>query len=154
MQKQVLRQHLALAEAYNLPCSFHVRGSKDTPGDAFTDFFEIYDQYTIKPSIVHSFSAGQPQLDAVLSRPLYVGVNGIATFTKDPQQISMYAAIPLNRMVLETDAPLLTPTPKRGKINIPVYMEYTLNRIAELQQVSAEAVAQHTSHNAEEILSI
>jgi TatD DNase family protein len=66
----------------------------------------------------------------------------------------MYTNIPLNRMVLETDAPLLTPTPKRGKINVPAYMRYTLQHMADLHSKSTDVIAEHTSHNAEQVLAI
>lgn len=154
IQQEVLQKHLELAVSYKKPCIFHIRGSKTDPDDAFRDFFAIFDKYTLKPSVVHSFNAGQRQLDIVLSKSLCVGVNGISTFTKNAEQIEMFRNIPLNRLVLETDAPLLTPIPKRGKINVPAYVEHTLEHLAKLKRVKPEVIAQQTTQNAEELFQL
>ena len=83
-----------MAQEYDLPCIFHVR-------EAFKDFWRIFDDYKGLRGVVHSFSATRKELDQVLERDLYVGLNGIMTFTKDPEQIEAAKAIPLQKLLLE-----------------------------------------------------
>jgi TatD DNase family protein len=111
-QEKALRFQIELALAHNKPMIFHVR-------DAFEDFWQIFDDYTGITGVIHSFTATTKELDQALSRGLYVGLNGIMTFTKDSQQLKAAQKVPLERLVLETDAPFLTPVPFRGKINEP-----------------------------------
>ncbi len=114
-QERILRFQIELALTYDLPMIFHVR-------EAFGDFWPIFDSYKQKgPSakirgVVHSFSATKRELDAILERDLFVGLNGIVTFMKDPAQIEAFQSVPVDRMLIETDAPYLTPTPYRGNM--------------------------------------
>lgn len=85
---------------------------------------------------------------------MYVGVNGIATFVPDGPQIEAYSEIPLEKMLLETDSPFLTPTPFRGKINEPKYISIISEFIGSLNGVSAEEVGKQTTQNAEKLFGI
>lgn len=114
-QEKVLRFQLDLATEHNLPLIFHVR-------DAFDDFWPIFDEYTGLKGVIHSFASGARDLEQVMSRGLYVGLNGIMTFTKDQNQLAAAKAVPLDRLLLETDAPFLTPTPYRGTICQPKHV--------------------------------
>lgn len=147
-QIELLKKQLELGTESKLPFTFHVRGSKDDPHDAFEDFFTIIDQYESIKGVVHSFTAGQKSLEGVLSRSLVVGVNGIATFSKDAEMRAAYKSIPLSSMVLETDAPYLTPVPKRGMVNSPSYMGYTAKFMAELRRETIEELIAATNANA------
>lgn len=115
-QIQALEAQIQLALDYNLPISFHVR-------DAFDDFWPVLDNFRGVRGVLHSFTDTQANLDKGLARGLYVGLNGISTFTRDPAQRAVYATIPLERLLFETDAPFLTPHPLRGRPNQPVYVE-------------------------------
>ena len=108
-QIELLEAQLQLAQQTQLPVSFHVR-------DAFDDFLPILANFSGIEGVVHSFTAGKKVLFRVLDAGLYVGLNGILTFTKDQAQLAMAQAVPLEKMLLETDAPFLTPAPFRGKI--------------------------------------
>ncbi len=122
-QKEILKAQFDLAELMNIPMVYHIRGSQENPNDAFSDFFEIYDANApTQGGVVHSFSAHEAQLSQIIQRDLYVGLNGIMTFTKDQAQLDAAKAVPLDKLVLETDAPFLTPKPFRGKINSPQYV--------------------------------
>ena len=102
-QIYLLENMLQIAQDMGLPVSFHVR-------DAFDDFWPIFDNFHLRPSVLHSFTDSEKNIEEGLKRGLYFGVNGIATFAK-------IAHPPLERVLLETDAPYLTPKPFRGKIN-------------------------------------
>jgi TatD DNase family protein len=153
-QLLAFRFQLELGLRMRLPFVFHVRGSKDAPNDAFDDFFSVIDEYKNIRGVVHSFSGGQDLAKAILSRSLLVGVNGIATFSKNEAQLDALKNLDIKSMVLETDAPFLTPVPKRGKVNTPEYMGYTAKFIAELRGEAVESIIHSTTHNAKQLFGI
>lgn len=141
VQIAALESQIQTALDNDLPIIFHVR-------EAFDDFWPIFDNFHGIKGELHSFTDTQTNLDKGFERGLYVGVNGISTFTKDPAQQQMYAAIPLDRMLLETDAPFLTPTPYRGTINEPAFVSEVAKVHAKLRGIAPEDIAQATSANA------
>lgn len=143
-QVEVLRFQIELALEHNLPIIFHVR-------DAFDDFWPVFDDYKNIRGVIHSFSAGQKELDEILARNLYVGLNGIMTFTKNPDQLAAAKAIPANRLLLETDAPFLTPYPYRGTICKPKHVRVTADFLAGLRDESLGRIARTTTANAHEL---
>ncbi len=146
-QKQLLKFQIELALEHNLPLIFHVR-------EAFDDFWKILDNYTAVQGVVHSFSATTKELDEILDHGLYVGLNGIMTFTKNDDQLRAAKQVPLERLVLETDAPFLTPNPFRGKICEPGHVSVTAEFLANLRGESLSALAAATTHNARELFRI
>ncbi len=147
VQQQLLREQLALAREYNLPVSFHVR-------DAFGDFWPILDEFPGLCGVMHSFTDTQDNLNEGIERGLYVGINGISTFTKDENQLQLYRDAPLERILLETDAPFLTPKPLRGKVNVPAYVELVAKHQATLKGVPLEEIAAQTTANAKKVFGI
>lgn len=147
VQRQALREQLQLAVEYNLPVSFHVR-------EAFDDFWLVLDDFPGVRGVLHSFTDTQANLDEALARGLYIGVNGISTFTKDEAQQQLFAALPLERILLETDAPFLTPKPFRGKMNIPAYVGRVAEHQAMLKHVSSTEVIRQTTINAKEVFGV
>ena len=129
-----------IAQNHNLPVSFHVR-------DAFDDFWSIFDNFHLPISVLHSFSDNEVRLEQGLNRGLYIGVNGLSTFAKLPHA-------PLDRIILETDAPYLTPKPFRGTINRPGYIYNIAEWAAQSYQVTLDEVAKITTQNAEKLFKI
>lgn len=145
-QAKLLRFQLNIAQERNLPVIFHVR-------DAFDDFWPIYDEF--KPrGVIHSFSAGMPELEQILKRNLYVGLNGIMTFTKNEVQLDTAKQIPLDNIVLETDAPFLTPTPYRGTICQPKYVLATAEFLSQLRDIPLASFAKATTANARALFNL
>lgn len=140
-QRKLLRLHLDLALERKLPLIFHVR-------EAYEDFWKIFDEYPKVRGVVHSFSAGQKELNQILERNLYVGLNGIMTFTKDPEQLAAAKQVPLQKLLIETDAPYLTPVPFRGTICQPKHVVETAKFLAELRHEPLKQLAEATTHNA------
>lgn len=146
-QEESLRWHLQLAKDYNKPLSFHIR-------DAFDAFWAIYDDYGQLPGVVHSFSATTKELEQALERGLFVAFNGIMTFTKDEQQLKAVEAAPLERILLETDAPFLTPLPLRGKINEPKHIPLIAEKISSIKGVNPQLIRERTTINAKKLFNI
>ncbi len=140
-QKTLCRLHLDLAKEYDLPVMLHIR-------DAFSDFWPIFDEYQGLRGVVHCFTAHTPELEEALSRGLYVALNGIMTFTSDEEQLKAAKKVPLDRLLLETDAPYLTPKPFRGKICKPSHTRQTAEFLASLRGEDLQKLSQFTTNNA------
>lgn len=146
-QEKLLRFQLDIAATYGLPLIFHVR-------DAFKDFWPIFDAYPGLRGVMHSFSATEQELEQILARGLYVGLNGIMTFTKRPEQLAAAKAVPLDRLVLETDAPYLTPSPLRGKICEPKHLRVTAEFLTQLRGEELADLAAATTRNAQTLFGL
>lgn len=146
-QIKVLRFQMKLAQQHNLPMIFHVR-------EAFADFWPIFDQFPGLTGVVHSFTANQKVLDEALQRGLYIGLNGITTFAKDSAQLAVFKAVPKERLLIETDAPFLTPVPFRGRINEPKYARVTAEFLASLRGESLRTLEDYTTANAHRLFSL
>ena len=147
VQIHALEAQIEVALAHNLPVIFHVR-------EAFDDFWSIFDNFRGIRGSVHSFTDSDTNLMLALSRGLYVGVNGISTFTKDEAQRDVFASIPLDKLLLETDAPFLTPAPFRGKVNEPAYVKNIAEFHAKIRQLSYNEISQTTTANARALFAL
>ncbi len=141
VQEKAFRLQLEIGLAASLPFSFHVR-------DAWSDFWRIIDDYKGIQGVVHSFSSGRKQLDAALGRGLYIGLNGIMTFTKDEAQLEAARQVPQDKLLLETDSPFLTPAPFRNEVCEPKHTVVTAEFLAKLRSQSIEELAAATTKNA------
>lgn len=147
-QITILKFQLDLAVRAKLPVIFHVR-------EAFDDFWPIFDSYEGKiRGVLHSFTDSRTNLDKAVERGLFLGVNGIATFAKDPEQKAMYMAIPSSSLLLETDAPFLTPAPYRGTINEPKQIKTVAEFLAMHRNEDFEQLAQITTSNTRALFNI
>lgn len=141
VQEKALRAQLETGLEAGLPFSFHVR-------DAWSDFWNILQDYPDVKGVVHSFSSGRKQLEAALSRGLYIGLNGIMTFTRDEAQLEAARQVPLERLLLETDAPFLSPAPFRDAVCEPKHTAVNAKFLAELRNEPLEKLAEATTKNA------
>lgn len=146
-QLQALKTQIETALRYDLPIIFHVR-------DAFDDFWPIFEMYPEIKGVLHSFTDSKENLEKAVAHGLYIGVNGISTFTKDDAQKGMFDAIPLEKLIFETDAPFLTPTPHRGKINQPAYVKEIAEYHAQRRGISLDEIATTSTHNARTLFSL
>jgi TatD DNase family protein len=140
-QIDVLHQQIELAQKRDLPLIFHVR-------EAFDDFWPIFDQYQGLRGVLHSFTDTSENLQKAIERNLYIGVNGISTFTKIDDQKQMFESIPLENLLIETDAPFLTPVPMRGTVNEPAFITHIAQHIVNLQSITLEELSRATERNA------
>lgn len=144
-QMNILRQQIELALKYDLPIIFHVR-------NAFEDFWSILDEFKSEQirGVIHSFSDTIENAQEAIKRGFYLGINGISTFTKDKLQKEMFATIPIEKIIFETDAPFLTPSPLRGKVklNEPAFVRDIAEYNALIRQISFDEIANITTANA------
>ena len=147
IQQQALEAQLQLAVDHDLPVSFHVR-------DAFEDFWPIFNNFPGVRGVLHSFTDSRENAETGLSKGLYIGMNGISTFTKDVKQQELYRWLPLEKILLETDAPFLTPAPFRGKMNEVGYVELVAQHIASTRSISLEDVMHTTLHSTRALFNI
>jgi TatD DNase family protein len=146
-QIKLLEFQLELAQKHNLPLVFHIR-------EAYADFWPVFDNFKGLKGVVHSFNATTKELDQALSRGLYIGLNGIITFSHDNAQIMAAKHVPLDRLLLETDAPYLTPTPYRGKVNESKYIRVIAEFLSNLRSESLKTVALATTRNVKSLFNI
>ncbi len=149
-QIAALRAQIQLALKLDLPIAFHVR-------DAYGDFWRVFDEENQGGKIrgiLHSFTDSVENLEKALARNLYIGVNGISTFAKKPHELKMFNSIPLDRILLETDAPFLAPTSKRGKPNQPAWVNLIAPALANKRGISLDEVAEITSQNFADLFKI
>ena len=138
LQIRGFEYQLQLAMDLGLPVSFHIR-------EAFDDFWGVVANFPKVRGVVHSFSDNKKQLRRILeTTDFYVGVNGLATYSTLPTP-------PLERIILETDAPFLTPVPKRGKINSPAYVKYVADFLSTKLGASVDQIAEETTKNAKQL---
>jgi TatD DNase family protein len=142
-----LEYQLHLAQSFNKPCIFHVR-------EAFSDFWPVLDNFPGIRGVVHSFTAGSKEVEQAVKRGLYLGLNGIMTFTKDQKQLDAARSIPLQHILLETDSPFLTPTPLRGTINVPANVRLVAACLAEMREESLNQLIEATTENAQMLFSL
>lgn len=146
IQRLCLRQQLDLAVELSLPVVFHIR-------DAYQDFLEIVAEYAdqLAPSILHCYSGTWQVAARCLGFGWYLSIPGIVTFPKADVLQDVVRKAPLDRLLLETDAPFLAPVPYRGQPNEPAYLFHTAGKVAQLKQESLEQVALQTMANAHRV---
>lgn len=143
-QKEILYKQLEIAQERRLPVIIHDR-------NAHEEIFEIVSQFKLKDVIFHCFSGDVKFMEKCSENNYYIALNGIVTFKNAKEAKEVAKTIPLNRLLLETDAPYLTPVPFRGKINSPAYLKYIAEEIAQLRGVSFETIKITTTENAKRI---
>ena len=129
-----------------LPVVIHCR-------DAFDDMLAVLRGWK-GAGVVHSYSGGPGRLDEVLALGFSIGLSGPVTFPKSERLRAVAAAVPLERLLVETDCPYLTPQPHRGRRNEPAYVRYVVEEIVRVRGLSAEEVAQVTAENTRRLFGI
>jgi TatD DNase family protein len=159
-QQKVLKEQLALAAELQLPVVIHFREKGlASGGDCASDLLKILEDWGTglrreksplaeRPGVLHSFSGTLEMARAAISFGFYVGVTGPVTFENGQRRQELVAALPLDRILIETDAPFLAPHPHRGKRNEPAYVRLIADKIALVRSYTTEQVAAATSENA------
>ena len=149
-QKEVFIEHLEIAKKYGYPVTVHCRDERDE-AVAFREIIEILNDYKGVKAVVHCFSEDWEIAKMYLDAGLMISFTGICTFNKKAEAVQeVVKKISLNRMLLETDCPYISPEPVRGQRNEPANVEYIAKKVAELREVSFEEVAMQTTKNAKD----
>ncbi len=147
-QKRLFHQHIELAQRHNLPVIIHNR-------EASSDCLDIVHEYSGKiKGVVHCFAGTVEDAEEFLKLGFHVSFAGPITFPKADNLREALKAVPVERLLLETDCPFLAPQPKRGKRNEPSYLQYTIPVFAELYKLSVEDIKRITTFSAKNLFGI
>lgn len=149
IQIQVFKRQIALSKVLNLPFVVHTR-------DALEDTYRVIKEVGVgsRGGIMHSFSGTLEEAQQFLDLGMMISFSGVVTFKKalDVQDAAKH--LPLDKILVETDAPYLAPVPKRGRENKTAYTRYVVDKIAELRGITSEEVAFATYQNAMRLFNI
>lgn len=148
LQKEVFIKQIKLANELNFPISVHDR-------EAHKDSFDILTEFN-KNSIVimHCFSGSVEFMHECVKQGWYIAIGGVVTFKNAIKMKEVAKEVPLDKLLIETDAPYLTPVPYRGKTNQPAYVKYVAEEIANLRNTSFEEINEQTTKNAKLVFKI
>ncbi|MCP4542322.1 MAG: TatD family hydrolase [Chloroflexi bacterium] len=146
VQRQAFADQLALATELGLPVVVHSREADDDVIAALRGWEGT--------GVLHSYSAGPKRLDEVLGLGFFVSISGPVTFPKASALRTVAATVLLDRLLVETDCPFLTPKPYRGRRNQPAYVQYVVEEIARARNMPVETVAQATVDNTRRLFDI
>lgn len=148
LQKEVFIKQIKLANELNLPIDIHDR-------EAHKDTFDILKEYNSSSKVVmHCFSGSVEFAKECIKEGWYLGIGGVVTFKNAVKMKEVVQAVPLEHILLETDAPYLTPVPFRGTENQPAYVKFVAEEIAKLRNINIEEVNSVTTANAERVFAL
>jgi TatD DNase family protein len=153
-QRQAFEAQLALAQEVNLPVIIHDREAHQDVIDILTAWTNgLGDDSPLKGrvGVLHSFSAPQEIAEQAVALGFYLGFTGPITFKKAEELRQIARTVPLDRVLIETDGPFLTPEPYRGKRNEPAYVYHVADRLASLHGMTTEQMGQMTTDNAKRL---
>ncbi len=142
-QQRSFRAHIGAARQTGLPVVIHTR---DADADTAAILREEMEEGAF-PGLIHCFSSGSELAELAIEFGLYVSLSGIITFKGAEALRDTVRMLPLDRVLVETDAPYLAPVPKRGKRNEPAFVAHTAAKLAEIKGVAPEAIAAATTAN-------
>lgn len=142
-QQELFRRHIRVARALDLPVIVH---SRDADADTVSILQEAYAESPFK-FLIHCFSSSNYLAEESVKIDGYISASGIITFKKSQALRDSFSTVPLERLLVETDAPYLAPEPYRGKPCEPAYTKFTAQKLAEVKSVSLETLANATTEN-------
>lgn len=146
IQKKAFEEQLRLAAELDMPVVIHSR-------DAWEDTMEFLRKYRPK-GVMHCFSGSAETAREIVGMGMYVGFTGVVTFKNAKKALKALEAVPLDRLLVETDCPYMAPEPNRGKRNYSGYLPYTVAAMAAVKGVSPDEMAEITAENAERLFNI
>lgn len=149
VQERVFRRQIQLSKELNLPFVVHTR-------DALEDTYEIIKSEGVGPrgGIMHSYSGSLEMAERFIELGMMISFSGVVTFKKATDVQEAAQNLPLDKILVETDAPYLAPVPKRGRENKTAYTRYVVEKIAEFRGLTVEEVAQATYENAKKVFGL
>lgn len=155
LQKRVLNEQLELAEKIFLPVVLHNRQATDDMMRTLTawhaNLVASGSPLAERPGVLHSFSGEAGDAKRAVEMNFFIGVTGPVTYKNADELRKIIASVPLSSLLIETDAPFLTPHPHRGERNEPAYVRWIAERIAEIHKLSVQVVAEQTTANSQRV---
>lgn len=152
VQREWFRRQIRLANEIMMPITIHAREADQEVMDILKEegafAKERIEKFGHAGVLLHCFSGSAELGKQYVKLGAYISVAGPVTYKNNKKTVAMVDAVPIDRLLVETDAPYLTPVPFRGKRNTPLFVEYTARKIAEIKGISFEEVAEITNHNA------
>ncbi|TXR54762.1 TatD family hydrolase [Reinekea thalattae] len=147
VQRKVFEQQLEIAIQLGQPIVVHTReADEDTQA-----ILKNFSSQLKGNGVIHSFTSGLPLAEFCLNEGFMLGFNGIVTFNSAQNVRDVAAITPLDRMLVETDSPYLTPAPYRGRPNEPQYLPFIVEKLAEVKEQTVEVILEHTYQNAKQL---
>lgn len=154
-QFEAFEAQLALAAKLELPVIIHNREASEDVMNILENWAkDLPESLKTRPGVMHSFSAPMAIAERALEAGFYLGFTGPITYKNADQTRHIAARVPMDRLLVETDGPFLTPVPYRGKRNEPAYIPIIVERLAGVKTVSAEVIAQATTENAKRLFKL
>jgi TatD DNase family protein len=149
VQSKIFRRQIAIAKELELPISIHMR-------DAIEDTYRILKEEDVRDigGIMHSFSGDVDYMKKFLDLGMHISISGVVTFKKATELHEVAKVVPIEKLLVETDAPYLAPVPFRGKRNEPAYVRYVAEKIAELREQTFGEIALQTTKNANKLFGL
>ena len=147
-QKNIFIEQINLAKEFDLPVIVHARNNKDEKLEVYDEILKIIRQQKISKGEIHCFLGTVKQALEFVELGFYVGFTGIITFPKTENLAEVVKSLPLDAIIIETDCPWLAPAPFRGQRNLPQYVKYVGQKIAEIRQLDYNKVEEQTYLNA------
>ena len=146
-QRELFIKHIKLSKDNNLPLIIHGRNSQNEK-TVYVDICNILKSNKINKGVIHCYLGNLEEAKNFIDLGMYLGFTGVITFDKKGIMEEIIKYIPESRMLIETDAPYLTPEPYRGKRNEPSYVKYVAQKIAEIKNKTTEEIIEITGNNA------
>jgi TatD DNase family protein len=143
-QRFWFKKQLKLAEELRLPVIIHSR-------EASQECFDIIRQSKVRKGVIHCYSGSAEMAKEYVKMGFYIGIGGVVTYPNARSMVETAEAIPLEKILIETDSPYLAPVPNRGKRNDSRNLEYIVNKLADIKNVSPEKVANITFQNGKKL---
>ena len=151
LQLRVFREQLGLASELGLPVIVHSRQAESEVVDILSEWVTQRMNSSSPPGVLHSYTGDEDIAQRAIDLGFFIGITGPVTFRNALSLQRLVTALPLTNLLVETDAPFLTPHPYRGERNEPAYVHLTVEKIGELKKQTLEQVSDITSANAERL---
>jgi TatD DNase family protein len=156
IQQRILKEQLGLADSVELPVVLHVRNRSDKDRQCTKDLLDILESWIDgrvsdpkkPPGVIHSFSGNLEESKKAQELGFYIGITGPVTYQNAETMRAVVKELDLDRLLIETDGPFLSPQQKRGKRNEPAHVSYIIDKISEVRGMTAEELAAQTAENA------
>ena len=150
IQKKSFASHIHAASELNIPLIVHSRNAEEET----YDILESESKNSNVKILIHCFTGSKNFAKKLLDINCFISVSGIITFTNSTELADAVSLIPIEKLLVETDSPYLSPQPNRGKVNEPSYIIHTIDKLSEIKKIPKKLVCEHTTNNFKKLFNI